>query len=229
MRRWRRHRLRQPRIDRHSEFQCGLCGSGQHLDLAWGGHCRGQHDGAADRLRIGRSVPGQHPAGEISTGLGGSKYYWTGSSYTSNQTWITTTTANPWFYTLPVGALANGLYYVRVQATDFALNQFTSLTSTFTWNNSNPSVTITPQVPNNGFYSAVQVSTPLAGTATPAAVSGVVISTVTLTLRDLTAGTSYFNGSAWQSGLITFPAQGPASGWSFNSAGLVFVNDHQYR
>src|SRR4029077_19023333 len=37
---------------------------------------------------------------EISTGLGGSKYYWTGSSYTLNQTWITTTTANPWFYTL---------------------------------------------------------------------------------------------------------------------------------
>jgi len=117
----------------------------------------------------------------------------------------------------------------RVQATDFALNPFTSLTSTFTWNTALPSVSITPQAPNNGFYSAVQVSTPFAGTATPAAVSGVVISTVTLTLQDLTAGTSYYNGNAWGSGLATFPAQGPASGWSFNSLGLVFVADHQYQ
>src|SRR4029077_20539228 len=144
----------------------------------------------------------------ISTGLGGSKYYWTGSSYTLNQTWITTTTANPWFYTFPAAALANGLYYVRVQATDLAGNLFTGLTSTFTWNTTLPSVTITPQAPNNGFYLAVQVSTPFAGTATPAAVSGVVISTVTLTLHDLTFGTSYYNGNAWQSGLVTFPAQG---------------------
>src|SRR5207302_9123682 len=77
-------------------------------------------------------------------------------------------------------------------------------------------------------YSAVQVSTPFAGTATPAAVSGIVVSTVTLTLQDLTVGTSYYNGSAWQNGLITLPAQGPSGGWSFNSSGLSFVNDHQY-
>src|SRR5207302_7910278 len=77
-------------------------------------------------------------------------------------------------------------------------------------------------------YSAVQVSTPFAGTATPAAVSVIVVSTVTLTLQDLTVGTSYYNGSAWQNGLITLPAQGPSGGWSFNSSGLSFVNDHQY-
>src|SRR4029077_8761332 len=135
-------------------------------------------------------------------------------SYTLNQTWITTTTANPWFYTLPAAALANGLYYVRVQATDLAGNLFTGLTSTFTYNTTLPSVTITPQAPNNGFYSAVQVSTPLAGTAPRAAVSGVVISTVALTLQDLTNGTSYFTGTAWQNGVASFPAQGPASGWS---------------
>src|SRR5207302_79177 len=79
---------------------------------------------------------------EISTGLGASKYYWTGSSYTLNQTWITTTTANPWYYTLPASALANGLYYARLQLTDFAGNPFTTFTSTFTYNTTAPTVTI---------------------------------------------------------------------------------------
>ena len=46
---------------------------------------------------------------EISTGLGGSKNYWTGSAWTTSQTWITTTTANPWNYTIPTTALASGL------------------------------------------------------------------------------------------------------------------------
>ena len=51
---------------------------------------------------------------EISTGTS-PKYYWTGSSYTLTQTWITTATANPWTYNLPSAALASGtLYYVRV-------------------------------------------------------------------------------------------------------------------
>src|SRR4029077_504685 len=110
----------------------------------------------------------------------------------------------------PAGALANGLYYVRLQATDNAGNLFTGLTSTFTWSTAAPSVTITPQAPNNGFYSAVQVSTPFAGTATPAAVSGISISTVTLTLHDLTFGASYYNGTAWVAAVSNFPAQGPA-------------------
>src|SRR5207302_8072099 len=166
---------------------------------------------------------------EISTGLGASKYYWTGSSYTLNQTWITTTTANPWYYTLPASALANGLYYARLQLTDFAGNPFTTFTSTFTYNTTAPTVTINPLAPNNGFYSALQVSTPFAGTATPAAVSGISVSTVTLSLRDLTVGASYYTGAAWQSGAASFPAQGSVNTWSFNSAGLSFVNDHQYQ
>src|SRR4029077_19710520 len=80
---------------------------------------------------------------EVSTGLGGSKYYWTGSSYTATQTWITTTTANPWFYTIPAGALLSGIqYYLRTQVSDFAGNTFTLATSTFTYNTTGPTVTV---------------------------------------------------------------------------------------
>src|SRR5207249_318549 len=70
---------------------------------------------------------------------------------------------------------------------------------------------------------------PLAGTATPSGAPLIVVSTVTLTLQDLTVGTSYYTGTAWQNGAASFPAQGPASGWSFNNSGLSFVNDHQYQ
>src|SRR5690349_12042241 len=70
---------------------------------------------------------------EISTGTGGSQVYWNGSSYQAGQIWITTSppVTSPWYYTIPAGALANGAYYLRMQLTDFAGNQFTSLTSTF--------------------------------------------------------------------------------------------------
>ena len=105
---------------------------------------------------------------EISTGTGGAKQYWTGGGWQSGQIWITTSTANPWFYTISNTALLTGIqYYLRVQDTDVAGNTFTLPTSTFTYNTTAPTVTITPNAPNNGFYSQVQVSTPLAGTSSP--------------------------------------------------------------
>src|ERR1019366_9314376 len=58
---------------------------------------------------------------------------------------------------------------------------------------------------------------------------GIVISTITLTLQDLTVGTSYYNGLSWVSGGTSFPAQGTVANWSFNNASLSFVNDHQYQ
>src|SRR5205823_3092855 len=54
-------------------------------------------------------------------------------------------------------------------------------------------------------------------------------STITLTLQDLTVPTSYYTGTAWQNGATTFPAQGPVTPWTFANAGLIFVNDRQYR
>ena len=147
---------------------------------------------------------------EISTGTGTAQSYWTGSAWSAplGQTWIPTTTANPWYYTIPIPALApaNGsLFYLRLQLTDNAGNIFTSATSTFTYNTTAPSVTITPRFPNNGFYSAVQVSTPFAGTTSPSGAPNIVVSTVILTLQDLTVGASYYNGSAWTSSISSIP------------------------
>src|SRR5581483_4833899 len=107
-------------------------------------------------------------------------------------------------------------------------NTFTSLTSTFTYDTSAPNVTISLPA-NNSFYSAVQVATPLAGTALDVGSNPTGVSTVTLTLRDLTVGTSYYNGIAWQQGAITFAAQNFPASWSFNDPGLVFLADHQYQ
>ena len=167
---------------------------------------------------------------EVSTGQGGTPMYWNGSSYQSGQIWITTTTANPWSYTISSSALASGnLYYLRTQLTDAAGNVFTSLTSTFTYNTTAPTVVINPQAPNNGFYSAVQVSTPFAGTANPSGTPLVVVTTVTLSLRDITVGTSYYNGSSWQNGSASFAAQNSVANWTYNNSALSFVNDHQYQ
>ena len=168
---------------------------------------------------------------EVSTGLGASKYYWTGSSFTLNQTWITTTTAPTWFYTISNSALAPGngsRYYLRAQLTDVAGNVFDTPVTTFTYNTTAPTIGISTPV-NNGFYSAVQISTPFGGAASPSGAPNVVVSTIILTLQDLTVGTSYYNGSSWISGAATFPAQGTVASWSFNNAALTFVNDHQYQ
>ena len=175
----------------------------------------------------------QTVAVEISTGTLGTKSCWSGAGWTASgcvNDFISTTTANPWVYTISSSALVTGnLYYIRLQLTDFAGNVFTSPTSTFTYNTTAPTVTITPQPPNNGLYSAVQVSTQLAGTTTPASVTGVVVSTVSLTLQDLTTGTSYYNGNSWVTSVVSFPAQGTVNVWTYNSATLTFVNDHQYQ
>src|SRR5207249_3445911 len=121
---------------------------------------------------------------EIATGPVGTRSDWTGSSWTaagSPVTWITTNTANPWYYSISSNALVSGnAYYLRTQATDRAGNTFTSQTSTFTFNTTAPTVVISTQPPGNGFYSAlpVFVSTPFAGTATPVSVTGVLVTTV---------------------------------------------------
>ena len=155
--------------------------------------------------------------------------YWNGSSYQSGQIWITTTTANPWYYTISCCALASGnLYYLRTQLTDAAGNVFTSLTSTFTYNTTAPTVVINPQAPNNGFYSAVQVSTPFAGTANPSGTPLIVVSTITLSIEDLDGGPSYFNGSSWVGSVSTVSAQGTVANWTYNSANITFANDNRY-
>jgi hypothetical protein len=85
---------------------------------------------------------------QISTGTDTSASYWTGSTWTAPgaTTWLTTTTANPWYYTIPNPALVTGnLYYLRSQIIDAAGNSFATPITTFTYNTSTPTATITPR------------------------------------------------------------------------------------
>src|ERR1019366_3956573 len=95
---------------------------------------------------------------EISTGTS-SKYYWTGSSWTATQLWITTTTtANPWYYTIPTNALVtDNLYYLRMNLIDKAGNPFTSQTSSFTYVTEAPTTTFTSPI-NGSFLNALPSS-----------------------------------------------------------------------
>src|SRR5208283_2735843 len=157
---------------------------------------------------------------EISTGTGSGQSYFTGSGWQSPQIWITTTppVTNPWYYTIPNTALfTQNLYYLRIQATDFANNTFTSQVTTFTYDNTAPSVSISTPATNT-FYSGVILSTPFAGTATDPVNNPVGISTVTLVLLDQTNSTV----------VLSSPAAGTPASWTFTPLS-AFTQHHKYQ
>ena len=169
---------------------------------------------------------------EISTGTGASKFDWTGSTWSANAnnnlpTWITTTTANPWYYTIPANALVSGnKYYLRFQLYDAAGNLFTSQVSTFTYDTTAPTVTISTPVANN-FYSLIFISTPFAGTAVDNGTNATGVSTVTVQIADVETGFT-FNGSTYAAGSTFLAAQGSPANWTYNNAALFFLTDHRY-
>ena len=160
---------------------------------------------------------------EISTNVSGTTTsYWTaGNTWSNSQTWISTTVANPWVYTIPASALpatSGTLYRLRLQLTDFAGNAFTTQVTTFTYDTQLPVVVISSPIAG-GFYSAVQVSTPFIGTAVDNGALATGVSTVTLTLQDMTSTAFVFTSS---------PAAGTLPNWSYNPP-ISFTNGHQYQ
>ena len=128
---------------------------------------------------------------EISTGTG-SKSYWTGSTWTvpGSQTWITTTTAASWNYTIPsVALVSDQLYYLRAQFIDFAGNIFTTQITTFTYDTTAPTVVISTPA-NGAFYSVQPATANFSGSTIDNGTNPTGISTVTLTLQDVTASST---------------------------------------
>jgi len=129
---------------------------------------------------------------EISTGTDISQSYWTGSAWTRPRRLKPGSPPRPpipgtirfrpslWF--------SDTLYYLRLQITDKAGNTFTSQTSTFTYDTTGPTVFIS--TPTNGaYYSSIQVSTSnFSGTTTDNGTNPTGLSTVTVTLADITGG-----------------------------------------
>ena len=166
---------------------------------------------------------------QISTGT---SYYWTGSSWTTTQTWLLPSllSQTTWSYTVPSAMVADATYTVISRAYDNA-GQYSSIYSTmvFTVDLTTPTVSVTSPL-NSGTYSHVNFSTPpITGTAADAGSFATGLSTVTFDLRDITAGT-YFNGALFVGGGPFYVGinGGSMSSWQFNAGGLSFTNDHQY-
>ena len=113
--------------------------------------------------------------------------------------------------------------------TDGAGNQIITSASTFTYDTTAPTVTISTPIAGD-FYSLVQISTPFTGTASDPGTDPAGVSTVTVSITDVDGGGSnYFTGSTYTGGGPFFlAAQGTVSNWTFNNAALSFINDHRY-
>ena len=164
----------------------------------------------------------------ISSGTGGGQVWWNGASWQGSAILNTATMfASSWTFTSPTWATGQQ-FFLQAVVTDNALNTFTTAASTFTFYTTAPTVTVsTPLL--NGFYGAVQVSTPFGGTATSLPPNAPGISTVTLTLEDLDSGpVSYFNGTSFVTSLSSVAAQGTVNVWTYNNPNIVLINDHRY-
>ncbi len=170
---------------------------------------------------------------KISTNGTGQLYYWTGSSWTTTVTWLSTTkdSSAAWHYTVPSTLIGDSSYTVAARALDYA-GQYSTVYSTriFTIDTSSPTVTITAPA-DGATYSQVQTSTPMAGTVIDPGAFATGASTASISLVDLDGGgNNYFNGSSFTTG---GPYYVPVTGaglnpWSFNLSTLTFINDHHY-
>ena len=175
-----------------------------------------KRDHSYDRLDADDLSGVQHSSGNLHRHI--TQSYWTGSGWTASQTWITTTTANPWFYTIPSIALVSGnLYYLRAQFTDVAGNVFATVDYHVHLRHASTERDDFTSPVANGFYSNILVSTPFAGTSADNGTNATGVSTVTLTLQDLTTTAVIFTSSA---------AAGSPASWTYTPIN-GYVTNHQ--
>ena len=131
-----------------------------------------------------------------------------------------------WTYSFPSGNLVNGdSYIVTVEATNAVGGSSSVAASSFVYNTTPPTVTMSYPV-NNTTY-GTDWSGDLAGTA--AGVNGASISPVALVIED-TNSTTYWNGSAFQSNPTTVSAASSSGNWSYSSNTLnnALISGHDY-
>ncbi|MCB4756877.1 MAG: Ig-like domain repeat protein, partial [Elusimicrobia bacterium] len=166
----------------------------------------------------------------ISTGTA-QLYYWTGSSWTTTASWFN---ASPdgttgWRYTIPNGMVADSTYTLISRALDNATNYSTIYaTVTFTLDLTTPTVSIS--TPATGkVYSPIMLSTPMGGVALDSGTCATQLSTVTVSIHDVTDGDD-FNGATFTGG-GPYPLgmnDGTLTDWRFNDSDLTLENEHQY-
>jgi hypothetical protein len=129
-----------------------------------------------------------------------------------------------WTYPLTSSNLVSGhSYSVTVKTIDSGSNTTTSAASTFVYNTTAPTSTIT--YPASGTTYGANWTGTMAGTATANA-SGATMSRVVLTITDTTNST-WWNGVAWQGSTLTVDASGTTS-WSYALTAASLISNHSY-
>jgi LmbE family N-acetylglucosaminyl deacetylase len=156
--------------------------------------------------------------------------WWTGSGYTSTtERWFVATGTGSWNYVLASSTFPGaGSYVVRVRATDNSGNVQSPSATTFVYDNTNPSSTVTFPA-NNGSYTTASwnagcASPGVCGTASDAA-SGV--KSVGVSIRR--GAGNYWSGTSFSSTTEVFlPATGTTA-WSFPFPASNFPAAANYR
>ena len=126
------------------------------------------------------------------------------------------------------------VYTVKARALDSSGNYSTIIDSiTFTYDTDKPTVLISSPT-NNGYYSTVQLSTPIGGISGDSGVNATGVSTVTVAIRDIDGGSAnlWFNGTSFveTGGAVTWLGVngGTLSNWEYNDTDLTFINNRRY-
>jgi hypothetical protein len=156
--------------------------------------------------------------------------WWTGTGYSSTtERWVLATGTTSWRYSLSSSTFPGvGSYAIRVRATDNSGNVETPATTTFVYDTTNPSSTVTFPTNNSSYttttWNAGCGVSGVCGTASDAA-SGV--QAVEVSIRRGT--TTYWNGTSFASTTEVFlPATGTTS-WSFAFPASSFPASGSYR
>ena len=147
---------------------------------------------------------------EVSILRASTNRYWTGTGYTSTtERWVVASGTTTWSYALASTSFPGaGSYSVRVRATDNAGNVSSPTTTTFVYDNTNPSSTVTFPVAKASYtttsWNAGCPAPGMCGTASDA-VAGV--QKVEISIRRGSA--SYWNGTSFSSASeVFFPTDG---------------------
>jgi len=164
---------------------------------------------------------------EVSIQQASDNHYWNGANWTStvvvwNDAIDTGTAWSTWRYPEPSTSWQHGeTYTVCARATDKAGNVATPVCDTFTYDNTNPSVSIT-NPPGPGWENSVSS---LAGSATDTG-SGLVADSVEVQVYNVT-GLRYWNGSIWTATESWNDAAWVPDSWTYNMPTLT--SGRQYR
>ncbi len=172
-------------------------------------------------------------AGTLTAGSGvsiidttASKYY-NGSSFVAGTGPYFNATAgstSAWTYPLATGKLTAGhSYTVTVQTIDSGTNTTTSAASTFVYDTTAPTASITYPAASTTY--GTNWTGTITGTATAGA-SGATISRVALTIADTTNST-WWNGVTWQGSTVTVNAAGTTA-WSYALNASSMISGHSY-